>query len=187
MSEFGFYREDNDKNRLHQVMGWMIDILAVIALAVFLVTQIGNPMVVNGRSMEPALMSGDNILVHTISPRILPCRRYDIVLFHPASGVERDSIKRIIGLPGETVQISGGSVYINGQPLGDLPFALSVSTAGAAESPIRLGADEYFLLGDNGSSSEDSRFANIGNVSQSQITGRVWFRYAPLEVFGFVR
>ena len=187
MSEFGFYREDNDKNRLHQILGWLIDIVAVVTLAVFLVTQFANPRVVNGRSMEPSLKSGDNILVHTISPRILPLHRDDIVLFHPASGVERNSIKRIVGLPGETVQIYQGAVYINGQVLTDLPFAMSVSTPGVAENPVLLGADEYFLLGDNGSNSEDSRFANIGNVESSQIYGRVWFCYAPLEEFGFVR
>ena len=94
---------------------------------------------------------------------------------------DRASIKRIIGMPGETIQIEDGRVLINGQTT-DCPEGwLDADTAGAAAQPIVLGADEYFVLGDNRSASEDSRFASVGNVKESSILGRVWLQVRPLS------
>ena len=95
-------------------------------------------------------------------------------------------MKRVIGLPGETVQIIGGLVYIDGAPLEDESGLGQVSLAGRAGSPITLGEDEYFLLGDNRDSSEDSRFANVGNVKADQIQGKVWLRILPILKLGFL-
>ena len=111
-------------------------------------------------------------------------RHFDIVVFKREDG--RKNVKRVIGLPGETVQIKNGLVYIDGSPL-KAPEGLDlVSLAGRAESPILLSEDEYFLLGDNRDSSEDSRFSNVGNVKENQILGRVWLRFLPLLKLDFI-
>ena len=104
--------------------------------------------------------------------------------------VEREdhkkNVKRIIGLPGETVQIKGGFIFINGEVLSVEDGLEQVSLAGRADTPIQLEQDEYFLLGDNRDSSEDSRFSNIGNVKREQIYGKVWFRILPLLKLDFI-
>ena len=97
------------------------------------------------------------------------------------------NVKRVIGLPGETVQIKGGQIYINDEWIEQPEGATSISLAGIAENPVKLGEDEYFLLGDNRDSSEDSRFSNVGNVSGKQIQGKVWIRIAPLANLELIR
>ena len=100
---------------------------------------------------------------------------------------QKMNVKRVIGLPGETVQIKGGQIYINDELIEQPEGAGSISLAGIAENPVKLGEDEYFLLGDNRDSSEDSRFSNVGNVSGKQIQGRVWIRIAPLANLELIR
>ena len=105
--------------------------------------------------------------------------RFDVVVFQRDD--KKSNVKRVIGLPGEEIQIKGGLIYINGKRLETENQELEqVALAGLAEEPIKLGEDEYFLLGDNRESSEDSRFANIGNVNKKQILGKVWIRISPL-------
>ena len=94
------------------------------------------------------------------------------------------NVKRVIGLPGETVQITGGYIYIDGELLQAEDGLNQVSLAGIAQHPVTLGRDEYFVLGDNRESSEDSRFVNIGNIKREQITGNAWIRIQPLVRFG---
>ena len=96
------------------------------------------------------------------------------------------NVKRVIGLPGEVVQIIDNLVYINDEPLEAENGLNQVVLAGIAENPVTLGEDEYFLLGDNRDGSEDSRFVNIGNVKREQIRGKVWLRLLPLIDIGLV-
>ena len=91
------------------------------------------------------------------------------------------------GFPGETVQIKSGSIYINGELLKAQDGLGEATIAGAAEYPVELGEDEYFLLGDNRESSEDSRFSGIGNIKRENLIGRVWLRFQPFSRLGFVR
>ena len=95
-------------------------------------------------------------------------------------------IKRVIGLPGETVQIIDGYVYINGEKLDESYGSDVMNTAGIAQDPIVLGPDEYFVLGDNRNNSEDSRYAAVGNIKRSDITGRAWLRIWPFDSIGFL-
>ena len=188
MINWGFYQENNEKNRIQILAGWVVDILAVIALAVFLVTGMGNPHTIAGHSMEPTLNAGDVVLVNAISYHIFDVKRFDLVQFTIEEPEEKVQVKRIIGLPGETVQILEGKIYINGAELEhSKDMADDISISGLAEQEIQLGKNEYFLLGDNNNSSEDSRFANIGNVNRKQIQGKVWARVSPLDSIGFLR
>ena len=98
----------------------------------------------------------------------------------------KPNVKRVIGLPGETVQIKNGQIYIDDKPLEADKGLGQVSLAGLAENPVVLEEDEYFLLGDNRDSSEDSRFVKIGNVKRRQIRGKVWLRLIPFIDFKLV-
>ena len=182
-----FYHDTETDNRLlRRATKWIVDLAVVFTLALFLVLYMGMQYAVSGHSMEPTLYGGDVVLVDRISYRLRRPKRLELVVFQKRDDEDRQYLKRIIGLPGETVQIKGGQIYIDGGLL-KLPESLSqVNLAGLAEEPVMLGEGEYFLLGDNRDSSEDSRFENIGNVSIGQITGKAWFRPSPLERIGFL-
>lgn len=174
--------EDNSILRI--IVHWIVDIAVVISFAWFLVFGYLNQTIVNGHSMSPVLEADDMCLVDRISYSVGDPERFDIVLFERGD-TGQANIKRVIGLPGETVQIQNGAVYINGQQLMDERIG-HISLAGIAENPVVLRDGEYFLLGDNADSSEDSRFANIGNVPRESIRGRIWFRIRPLDELGFI-
>lgn len=169
---------NEDTAWLRRGIGWVVNIMVALACAWFLVYGFGEQVRISGSSMQPALDAEDVVLMNRLIYDVSSPQRFDIVVFEREDG--RKNVKRVIGLPGETVQIKNGSVYIDGAPL-EAPDGLGqVSLAGRAEIPIQLEADEYFLLGDNRDSSEDSRFGNIGNVKADQIAGRVWLRIFPL-------
>ena len=138
----------------------------------------------NGSSMKPVLESGDVVLINRLAYDVGKPIRFDVVVFEREG--QQPGIKRIIGLPGETVQIKNGSVYINGELLKAENGLAEATIAGVAEYPVELGDDEYFLLGDNRDSSEDSRFVKIGNVKRRQIRGKVWLRLIPFIDFKLV-
>ena len=165
-------------------MDWAVDIILVIAFAWFVVFMFGTEVKISGNSMTPGLENGDQVLINRMAADIYAPGRFDVVAFKRDD--ERINVKRVIGLPGETVQIIGGFVYINGELLEAEHGLNQVSLAGVAENPIKLGNDEYFLLGDNRDSSEDSRFLNIGNVKREQILGKVWIRIFPIVKIGLI-
>ncbi len=190
-----FYREDGT-NRVRGIVCWITDIIVVVAMACYTVYAFGNLVVVSGNSMSPLLNSEDIVLMNQLKLDLGKPERFDVVVFERED--QKRNIKRIIGLPGETVQIQDGQVLINGQVLEEKGITMEVdgemvklekkiALAGLAENLIVLGEDEYFLLGDNRDSSEDSRFANVGNVKESQIIGKVWFRIYPTLNMGIIR
>lgn len=141
--------------------------------------------IVDGRSMENSLFDGDHLYVEKISYRLGLLKRFDIIVFYPY-GRDHDDyyVKRIIGLPGETVQISDGNIYINGEVLEENYGKEPIIDPGRAVQPITLGEDEYFVLGDNRNISKDSRYPNVGNVNKKNIGGKAFFRVSPLNKFG---
>jgi len=176
-----------ETNVLQTVSRWIVSIIVVIVLAIFLVQMLGRRLAVEGHSMEPALNAGDVVLLNHLSYHFLEIDRFDVVQFESDETNRKSYIKRVIGLPGEKIQIRDGSIYISGELLDLGKDAVSYTVPGLAENTITLKEDEYFLLGDNGDSSEDSRFAVVGNVNRDQILGKVWFRIAPFKNLGFVK
>ena len=179
-----FYQEP-EESKIQIIVNWIVDIIVVIAFACYLVHSVGSRVEVIGSSMSPILNSGDEVLINRFVYDLGSPERFDIVVFQKDKSSY--NTKRIIGLPGETVQIKNNRIYINGSPLsaeGNLGYA---AIAGAAEYPIELGDDEYFLMGDNRDSSEDSRFAGIGNIKDSQLIGKVWLKFQPLNELGFIK
>jgi signal peptidase I len=189
--ELGPYYRDGgvgqESKPLLRVIGWGVDIVAVIALAFFAVLMLGTKLVVSGRSMEPLLSSGDVVLLDKLWYNFSGPKRMDVVAFAAPEDEEKIYIKRIVGLPGERIRIEDGALYVNGVLTHFLPDGERIKTAGLAESEIELESDEYFVLGDNTDTSEDSRFSNVGNVKRDQIRGRVWIQISPFERFGLVK
>ena len=142
---------------------------------------------VDGESMCNTLQDGDQLIGGKISVHLHKIERYDIVYFYPQGNTNSEAfIKRIIGLPGETVQIVDSVIYINGEPIDD-PYAAEPEFEGyMAEDVITLGEDEYFVLGDNRNHSSDSRRQAVGIVDYEDIIGKAVFRIWPLSSFGSI-
>lgn len=148
----------------------VLSLTLVILIRVFLI----QPFYVKGASMEPTFQNQEYLIIDEISYRFREPERGEVVVFRPPQNPKEYFIKRIIGKPGEVVQISGGQVSINGVVLNE-PYLTDIPTS--HEERVRLGSDEYFLMGDNRPVSLDSRF--FGPVSRQAIVGRVWFRGWP--------
>ncbi len=158
---------------IYDVISWIFGIAAAIFLGIMTVNFVGISTSVVGSSMEPTLFNGEEVLLNRIVYQFSSPSRGDVIAFHPNGDSNTHLyVKRIVGLPGETFQIKQGSVYINGEM-----YAMDIMTndPGIAVEPITLGDDEYFVMGDNRENSEDSRSANIGNVSRAMIEGKVWY------------
>lgn len=202
MAEFEVYRREKKYDVHEIILKWIVDITMVVCLSFILATYMLGKTTVVGHSMEPTLENDDSLLVDKVSYCFGQPKRYDVIVFEPAiANVSKYYVKRIIGLPGETVQIVDGEVYIDGSPLKDdviYGFSLEdddgnpiepekIYNAGLASEPITLGYDEYFVLGDNRNNSEDSRFSNVGNVKYSSIIGRIWAVSSPFGRMGLVK
>lgn len=140
---------------------------------------------VDGPSMENSLYNGDTLLVDKVTYHFTSPKRFDVIVFYPQNNHDSEYyVKRIIGLPGETVQIVGSTIYINNEPLEEFYGKDAISYAGLASDPIVLGEEEYFVLGDNRTVSLDSRYVEVGKVTKESIAGRPIFRIWPLDEFG---
>lgn len=124
--------------------------------------------------MESEIYNGQEVMINRVAYNLSSPKRGDVVVFKPNGNQNTHFyIRRIIGLPGETIQIAGGKVFINGAEL-KADVSDDTKEPGIAANEIVLANDEYFVLGDNRNSSEDSRSANIGNIKISMIEGRAW-------------
>lgn len=166
----------------------MLQIFIVCLFAFVFVWYFGQRVSNVGDSMNPILYNGDTILVNRLSYNVTIPKRGDIVVFKP-NGNENSHfyVKRLIGLPGETVEIKEGKIYINGKQLKETYDTTEIVTEGVAKEPVKLSGEEYFVLGDNRSGSEDSRDADVGNVKRPEIFGKVWFVLAPSKHFGWIK
>lgn len=166
----------------------MLIYFVIVIVSVLLIHQfVGQQIEVSGSSMENTLHNEDHLILEKITYEISQPKRYDIVVFRPYSD-EKDTfyIKRVIGLPGETVQIKDSHIYINDTLLEEDYGNSPMLDAGIAEEPVVLGEDEYFLLGDNRNNSKDSRDESVGPVKRSAIMGRAWVRIWPLDKIGIL-
>ena len=173
---------------LRTILGYILYILVIIGLTWMIVTFVGQRTRVSGQSMETTLQDRDNLIVDKISYRFHDPSRYDIIVFPYKYEENTFYIKRIIGLPGEIVQVKDGYTYINGKKLtSDIYGREVVDEPGIAEEPIKLGSDEYFVLGDNRNHSQDSRDPYVGVLKRSDLLGRAFIRIYPLNKFGVIK
>ena len=175
---------------MKEMISTLVYLLGVLCLTWLVITFIGQRTEVDGSSMEPMLSNGDNLIVDKISYRFRDPQRYDIIVFPFKYQENTFYIKRIIGLPGETVQIDEqGTIYINGEVLTENygREIIRAETGGIAANPIVLGEDEYFVMGDNRNCSMDSRTEIVGNIKRKDIIGRAWIRIWPLNKLGILK
>jgi len=175
------------KEVLKEILSTSLYLLVVLIICFLVIKFVGQRTEVEGSSMETTLSDGDNLIVDKISYRFTDPKRFEIIVFPYQYEKNTYYIKRIIGLPGETVQIDAlGNIYIDGEIL-DEDFGREViQNPGLAIQPITLGSNEYFVLGDNRNNSIDSRFEQVGKIKKSDIIGRAWVRIFPFNKFGVV-
>lgn len=184
------YEEDevSAKTVAKRILFDSIYILIVVLLSFLLVKYVGQRTIVVGSSMETTLQDKDNLIVDKISYKFGDPERFDIIIFPAEFDNKEYLIKRVIGLPGETVKIDySGNIYINGKILEESYGREIIQDPGVAWNSILLADDEYFVLGDNRNHSSDSRSVLVGNVKRGDIIGKAWLRVKPLSKFGFLK
>lgn len=179
-----FYEKEKkiSKAMIHEILVTLFCACAAILAAFVIVFSVGMKVNAVGVSMEPVLYNGQSILINRFIFRLTSPKRGDIIAFLPNGNKNSHYyLKRVVGLPGETVQIIGGYVYINGELLLEDESYDKIADPGIAESEMILGSDEFFVLGDNRNNSEDSRSGNIGAVKKDTIAGKAWFHLSCEE------
>lgn len=168
-------------HRLGAALRELIETL-VLTLVIFLIIRFAvQNFRIEGSSMEPNFHDGQYLFVNKLIYMFQSPQRGDVIVFVPPTSSSRDFIKRVIGLPGERVEIRSGTVFINGEPLiENYPLNPGSYSAG----PIVVPPDEYFVLGDNRNYSSDSH--SWGTVPIKKIIGKAWFSYWPPQMIGFV-
>lgn len=192
--------EDKNKPLSKKILSGITELFLYIVIAVVCIFVIPKYVIqrteVSGPSMESTLHDEDSIMVEKVSYRFGKPSRFDIIVFYHFFDEDNQDkkdenaydlyVKRIIGLPGETVQIVGETILINGKPLEENYGKDPINYQGVAEEPIVLGEDEYFVLGDNREVSQDSRYEEVGNIKKDQIVGKAWVRVYPFNKMGFL-
>ena len=176
------------KKVLKEILSTSLYILFVLCAVYLVIHFVGQRTQVQGSSMEPKLSNEDNLIVDKISYRFHDPERFDIVVFPFRYEENIFYIKRVIGLPGETIRIDEkGNILINGEILEESYGKEVIQSPGRAYEDIVLADDEYFLMGDNRNNSTDSRDPSVGNVRRDEIIGRAWLRIWPFNKFGFIK
>ncbi len=181
---FGRTRRKFNVERFKYIMTWIAEIAGVILLAFVLVSAFGIRTNVVGQAMSDTLENGDEVFINKL---VKSPNSGDVIVFLP-NGNEKSHyyIRRVIGVPGDVVQIKDGAVYINGELYNEKIDVAAMEDEGIAGEEIVLGEDEYFVLGDNRNNSEDSRYANIGNIKKEYIVGSAWYRVKSEYGTGFI-
>ena len=162
---------------LTEIVSWVFVFVFGVFLAYVTVKAFGSRIVIAGDSMVPALYNRQVAYVDKLTYNVKAPGRGDVVVFTPNGNRNQlYSVKRVVAVPGDTVKISGGILYVNGEE--EDRYTDSIADAGIASDELTLEEDEFFVMGDNPNSSEDSRSANIGPVLRSQIDGKVWLHMA---------
>ena len=164
-------------------IAWLRELLLAVALAFVIITFGYQPVKVEGLSMAPALADQERIFINKFIYRLEPVGRGDVIVFRFPHDPRKSFIKRVIGLPGETVEIRSGRVYLNGVPLAE-DYLVGAARDDSSFLAVTVPADHYYVLGDHRSTSNDSR--TWGTVHRRYIYGKAAFVYWPLDRFGSV-
>lgn len=161
------------KKIIKEIMIWILLIVITITASYFVTTNIFVKTSVSGVSMEPTLKEGQVVIVNKFEYYLKKPKRNDVIVYKQSNKEHSYfELKRVIGLPGETVKIKNGVVYINDEVMKEKIKTDIIQNSGLAEEGVKLDDNEYFVLGDNRNDSEDSRFASVGNVLRNEILGK---------------
>lgn len=174
--------------KFKSVLLWIVEIIAVITVGILLALGFGKTTVMQEGSMDPTLTAGETLLIDRAVYKFSTPKRGDIIAFRLSDDKNASThIKRIIGLPGETIQIKDGRILIDGETYQEKKNFPAIQNPGIADLSVTLKSGEYFVLGDNRNNSEDSRFVDMGNVKKKNIIGKIWFVVSPWKEFGIVK
>lgn len=181
-------KKTSKKSFMKELLYNSLFLLFVLFVTLLIVKYVAQRTTVSGSSMEPMIHDGDSLIVDKITYRFSDPERFDIIVFPFEYQKDTYYIKRIIGLPGESVRIDeDGNIYINGEILVENYGAEVIKDPGIAYNEIILREDQYFVLGDNRNNSSDSRNPAVGLIHRDRIVGRAWLRIFPFDSFGFIR
>ena len=177
-----------EDRKIREVLKWIFQIAVTLVFAAVVALMLFQTVTMQENSMEPTVAVGDRFFINRAVYRFSSPKRGDLIVFRTnASDDAALHIRRIIGLPGETIQISNGRILIDGKEYQEAKQFPEITNPGLASSGVTLESGEYFVLGDNRNNSEDSRYADIGNVKKRYIVGKLWFTCAPFGKFGFIK
>ena len=181
-------REKLRNDRTRGIVKWVFEIIVTLVFAVLVAISAFQTVTLQESAMEPTYSVGEKFFVNRALYKISSPKRGDVIVFKTsASDSAALHIRRVIGLPGETVQVKDGKIYINGKAYEENGAYQDMTDGGLANSAITLESGEYFVLGDNRNNSEDSRFSDIGNINKKYIVGKIWFTVSPKNKIGFIK
>lgn len=181
-------KEKLEDEKVRGFMRWGFEIVVTLVLAAMVGIMLFQTVTMQESSMEPTIAVGDRFFINRVVYKFSSPKRGDLIVFRTnASDDAALHIRRVIGLPGETIQISGGRILIDGEAYKEGKDFPMISNPGLVSGSITLESGEYFVLGDNRNNSEDSRYADIGMVKKRYIAGKIWFTCAPFEKLGFTK
>ena len=170
-----------------EILSYIIECAVVIGIAYTLVSFFGLRTSVVGNAMTDTLVNDEQIFVNRFVYIVSSPKPGDVVVFLPNGNKKSHYyVRRVIAGPGDRVKISDGAVYVNGELYDEKTTVASIEDPGIAADEIKLGDEEYFVLGDNRNNSEDSRLANIGNVKKEYIIGKAWFHFQSIGNMGMI-
>ncbi len=177
-----------EDKKVRGILNWIFQIAVVLIFGILVGMAMFQSVTVQESAMEPTLQVGESFFVNRAIYKVSSPERGDIIVYKTSGSDDAAlHIGRVIGLPGETVQISNGTILINGEIYDEKQDFPEISNGGLASSGISLESGEYFVLGDNRNNSEDSRYGDIGNISKKYIVGKLWFTISPKDKIGFLK
>ena len=180
--------EKLEDRKIRRILNWIFQIMVTLIFGILVGISMFQSVTMQENAMEPTLQVGERFFVNRAVYKVSSPKRDDIIVYKTSGSDDAAlHIGRVIGLPGETVQISNGVILINGAEYHENHDFPEISNAGLASDGVSLESGEYFILGDNRNNSEDSRYGDIGNISKKYIVGKVWFVISPKDKFGFLK
>lgn len=180
-------KERLENQKLKKALIWGFEITVTLIFAVLTSMMLFQSVTMQESSMEPTLAVGSKYFINRLAYKASSPKRGDIIVFRTNGSDDAAlHIRRVIGLPGETVQIVNGRILINGETYKEGKDFPTINNPGMAANAITLEAGEYFVLGDNRNNSEDSRYGDIGRVNKKYITGKLWFQIWPKKDIGLL-
>jgi signal peptidase I len=177
----------NNKNVGWEIFTWIRDIGIAILIVWIIITFLGQKTNVIGSSMQPTLQNGNHLIIDKISYRFADIKRFDIVIFPYHGDHSQNYIKRVIGLPGEKVDIRDGKIYINNELLDENYGLEQIKDYGNQKYPLEVPEGEYFVMGDNRNHSSDSRYQDVGTIKKTEIIGKAIVRIWPISKSGLIK
>ena len=180
-------RERLRDDRTRGIVKWVFEITVTLVFAVLVAISAFQTVTLQESAMEPTYSVSEKFFVNRALYKVSSPKRGDVIVFKTsASDSAALHIRRVIGLPGETVQIKEGQIYINGNVYEENGAYQEIADGGLADSAITLESGEYFVLGDNRNNSSDSRASDVGLIHRKDLIGRAWIRVWPLSQIGVI-